>query len=89
MQQPHLQSPQHLHTKTNYIVVSKFGEYYRSQAFKFVHIFNETGKETETLSYDSQNTLVDRITFEYNAAGKRTAANFYDAKDVLMHRTET
>ena len=74
------------YTKTNYIVVSKFGEYYRSQSLKFVHVFNASGKETETLSYDGQNTLVDRITFEYNAVGKRTVTN--DAKKAVLKDIE-
>ena len=76
------------YTKINYIIVSKFGEYYRTQATKYVHVFNERGKETETLSYDSQNRLVDKVTFDYDTSGRLVITNYFDTDDNFMYKKE-
>ena len=76
------------YTKINYTIVSRFGEYYRSPALRFVHIF-KNGREEEASSYDPQNKLVDRMTFEYDEAGRRTKTEYRDSHDIPMHRTVT
>ncbi len=76
------------YTKINYTIVSRFGEYYRSPALRFVHTFAD-GVEGEAISYDTQNKLVDRMTFEYDETGRRTKTEYFDSHDIPMHRTVT
>lgn len=74
------------YTKTDYTIISKFGEYYRTPAIKYVHTFDNNGNETECISYGSKNEVIDRISYEYNNSSLRTNTNYYDSKDRLIHR---
>ena len=83
------------YTKTDYAVISKFGEYFRSPTVKHVHLY-KNGKEVEVASYtakkssassESKEMLVDKTTFTYNASGKQETANFYDSNERLIWKT--
>jgi len=83
------------YTKTDYAVISKFGEYFRSPTVKHIHTYRN-GKEMEVASYtvkktsgsvESKEMLVDKTLFTYNTAGKMESASYYDASEKLIWKT--
>lgn len=55
------------YTKTEYSVVTKFGEYYRTPVLKHVHLYDADGYETTTNSYNAKDALLDKTTYKYTA----------------------
>ncbi|MBR3549527.1 MAG: hypothetical protein IKN90_05550 [Treponema sp.] len=83
------------YTKTDYAVISKFGEYFRTPTVKHIHSF-KNGKEVEVASYtvkkssgsaESKEMLVDKTVFAYNAAGKLESASYYDSSEKLIWKS--
>ena len=83
------------YTKTDYAVISKFGEYFRTPTVKHIHSY-KNGKEVEVASYtvkkasdsaENKEMLVDKTVFTYNAAGKLEASSFYDANQKLIWKS--
>ncbi len=83
------------YTKTDYAVISKFGEYFRTPTVKHIHSY-KNGKEVEVASYtvkkasassESKEMLVDKTQFAYNAAGKLESASYYDSNEKLIWKS--
>ena len=68
------------YTRTGYIITEKFGDYYRSPAAKYVHVFDVNGKEIESSELTNKDILVDKVTYEYNTAGKLVTTTCTDAE---------
>ena len=54
--------------KTDYLVSSKFGEYFRTPNVKYQHVFNNFGQEVENTELTVDGKIVDKIVYEYDAA---------------------
>lgn len=67
------------YTKTAYTITEKFGDYYRAPSAKYVHIFDASGRETETVELTAKDSFVERVLFTYNDSGKLVNANCVDA----------
>lgn len=76
------------YTKTDYIITSKFGDYFRSPSVKYVHMFNTNGLETECISYSAKDVLIDRIMYDYDTSRNLVSSRFYNASDELQWKTQ-
>ncbi len=72
------------YTKTDYNIVSQFGNTYRYPSVKYEHIFDENNREVESACYNAKNVLVDRITYQYNSKGRVQESRFYNSSNVLV-----
>lgn len=68
------------YTRTGYTITEKFGDYYRSPAAKYVHVFDVNGKEIESFELTNKDILVDKVSYEYNTAGKLSTTVCTDAE---------
>ena len=64
--------------KTDYLVSSKFGEYFRTPNVKYQHVFNNFGQEVENTELTVDGKIVDKIVYEYDAAGRIVSQTGYD-----------
>lgn len=67
---PKLEGQVGAYTRTEYTITQKFGDYYRSPKAKFVHEYDPTGKEAVASELTTRDSVVDRITYGYNASGR-------------------
>lgn len=67
------------YTKTTYTISEKFGDYYRSPAAKFVHVFDANGREIESTELTNKDTVVDKVIYEYDANGRLTTTTCVNA----------
>lgn len=67
------------YTKTEYSITEKFGDYYRSPKAKYVHVFDSTGKQTESTELTIKDALVDKIEYAYDAKGNLVSTICSDA----------
>lgn len=65
-------------TRTDYTVVSKFGEYFRTPEVKFVDVYNAAGLRTESSELTARGVLVNKIRNEYDAAGVLQSQTGFD-----------
>lgn len=72
------------YTKTDYIVSSKFGEYFRTPNVKFQHVFNNFGQEVENTELTVDGKIVDKISYEYDAAGHIVSQTGYDDSENVV-----
>ena len=76
------------YTKTEYTVVSKFGDYFRMPAVRHTHTYIN-GKESESASYavksnnkgGNKDSLADKTTYEYNNLGYLVTTNYFDSNE--------
>src|SRR5574344_2892813 len=54
------------YVKTDYTIVSKFGDYFRSPKLKFRHVFNEQGLEIESVTLSTTDEIMDKIIYAYD-----------------------
>lgn len=77
------------YTQTEYAVTTKFGEYYRSTAAKYVHLYDvRTGLETELSEYTAKDALLNRITYSYDDSLNLVGSAYYNETNALVWRTE-
>lgn len=77
------------YTKTTYTITEKFGDYYRSPAAKYVHVFDANGRETESTELTNKDALVDKVTYEYDANGRLTTTTCTDADGKISWKIVT
>lgn len=73
------------YTKTEYSVVSRFGEYFRTVAIKHVHNF-ENGLRKETISYSPKDEVLDSVIYEWTAGRKISAEVCKDAEGKVSRK---
>lgn len=61
------------YTKTNYTVVSRFGDYYRTVSDREVHLL-QNGREIEISFFGSKDEPLGKSTFTYDPTGKKLSA---------------
>lgn len=80
------------YTQTDFLITSKFGNYYRTPKTKINRIFDGNGFDFESLEYEvesaSKTTLTNKIEYNYDAFGNLLQQNAYNADSELIWRTE-
>ena len=76
------------YTKTEYSVTSKFGDYFRTPAAKYVHVYNSTGLKTEVSTYNAKEILVDKVSYSYDISRNLVAEVFTDANANVTSKVE-
>ena len=80
------------YTKTDYAVISKFGDYFRTPTVKHVHVY-KNGKQAEVSSYAVKKTtdkssvkeiLIDKALYAYNEFGDVESITYYDSNENLI-----
>lgn len=74
-------------TKTNYLVIEKFGEYYRTVSSKIVYNYNGAGAVTGSQEYNASGDLINKIINTYDGAGLLTAVSCYDSDNKALWNT--
>jgi hypothetical protein len=75
------------YTKTDYTVTTKFGDYFRSPAAKYVHVYDASGLEIETSEYNAKDVLIDKIVYQYDTSRNLVSSIFYDSTNKLVWKT--
>lgn len=76
------------YTQTNFIISSKFGNYFRTPGSKIVRTLND-GKEVELVELSAKDTVIEKITSTYDEAGNLTEQNCYNNNGELLWKSVT
>ena len=57
------------YTQTDFSISTKFGAYYRTPTIKITHNFDSFGREIESLELSARDTILNKITTEYDSTG--------------------
>ena len=66
-------------TRTEFSIVSKFGEYFRTPSVKYVYTFDAQGKITESSELTPRDTVINKIVNTYDAIGNLASQVCYDS----------
>lgn len=72
------------YTRTDYVIASKFGNYFRTPSVKIVKAFNNLGKEVESSELTPKDAIINRITSTYDAKGNVTEQSCFNADNELL-----
>ena len=56
--------------KTDFSIVSKFGEYFRTPSTKVAYTYDANGKISDTTELTARDAIVNKITYSYDSNGK-------------------
>lgn len=76
-------------TETDFSIVSKFGEYFRTPSVKYVYSYDSRGRITESSEFTPRNSLENRIANTYDANGNLSSQTCYDSDGKIIWRTES
>lgn len=77
------------YTQAEFNITTKFGDYYRTASSKFLHILNpKTGLEIEINEYTSKDSLISKVTYDYDTSLNLIATNLYNENNELVVKTE-
>lgn len=76
-------------TKTDFSIVSKFGEYFRTPSTKYTYIFDTNGKTVESSELTARDTLVNKITNVYDTNGNLTQQICTDSDGIQLWKSES
>lgn len=74
-------------TRTDFSIVSKFGEYFRTPSTKYTYTLNSSGKTTESAELTARDALVNKISNTYDATGRLTAQVCLDAEGSVIWKS--
>lgn len=74
-------------TRTDFMIVSKFGDYFRAPDVKTVYTFNGAGQVIESSQLNSRDVLMDKIVNTYDEDGRLTAETCFDSDNVQLWNT--
>lgn len=57
-------------TRTDFSIVSKFGEYFRTPSTKYTYILDENGKTVESAELTARDSVINKIVNVYDESGK-------------------
>ena len=75
------------YTKTNYVISSKFGTFYRTPETKYVHTYNIAGLESERTELTGTDVLTDRMAFQYDMSNTLLSTTLFNADGVQVEQT--
>lgn len=73
--------------QTNFVISSKFGNFFRTPDSKIVHKLDPNGKEIEVSELTARDALVTRTEFVYDEAGNVTEQTTYNSDNNVMWKT--
>ncbi|MDE5899590.1 MAG: hypothetical protein K2H09_10080 [Treponemataceae bacterium] len=73
--------------RTEYSIVSKFGEYFRTPDSKFITVYDAAGHIVESSELTARDVLVNRIVNSYDAAGKLVGQTGFDSNKVEVWKS--
>lgn len=65
-------------TKTNYSIVQKFGDYYRTPTTKVIYNFDNTGRSTGSMELNARDEVLNKVNVTYDEVGNLTAETCFD-----------
>ena len=71
--------------KTEFSIVSKFGEYFRTPSTKVSYVYDANGKISETTELTARDVVLNKITYTYDSNGKIVERVGYDADKQHKH----
>lgn len=74
-------------TKTNYLIVQKFGEYFRTPSAKVIYTLNGAGVITQSVEYNGRDELQNKIVSTRDSNGNLTNETCYDAENNQLWNT--
>ncbi|MBD5408098.1 MAG: hypothetical protein HDR51_01630 [Treponema sp.] len=74
--------------RTDYTIVSKFGEYFRTPSVKFAYKYDSSGKIIESSELNARDVLVNKIVDAYNSDGFLVGETCFDAENSKIWNTE-
>ena len=75
------------YTKIEYSIASKFGNYFRTPKVKYLHVFNDEGKEIESSELTPRDIVQNTISSVYNDNGDLIEQNYLNADGELISKT--
>ena len=75
------------YTKIEYSIASKFGNYFRTPKVKYLHVFDEEGKETESSELTPRDVVQNTISSVYDDNGNLIEQKFVNADGELIWKT--
>lgn len=76
------------YTETDYTIASKFGNYTRTPCLKTIHLFNNFGREVESVEATPRDKILDKISSTYNLDGQLTGQVCTNADDEIIWTSE-
>lgn len=76
-------------TRTDFSIVSKFGEYFRTPSSKFVYTLDAAGKTTESTELTARDTVVNKVKNGFDASGNLTEQFGFDADGAQLWKSTT
>lgn len=74
-------------TRTDFTIVSKFGEYFRTPNTKIVYKYDDAGLLIESSELTARDVLINRIANTYDELGNLVGQTCYDADNVQIWNT--
>ena len=71
-------------TQTDYLISSKFGNYYRTPNKKTTHIYDDFGNETSVTEATTKDELISKIVSTYNSDHQLTEQLTYNSDDEVI-----
>lgn len=76
-------------TKTDFSIVSKFGEYFRTPSTKYTYILDSAGKTIESSELTARDVVVNKISNTYDSNGNLTKQTCVDSEGIQLWQSET
>ncbi len=77
------------YTKTEYTITQKFGDYYRAPKSKFVHTYDNNGREVEACEYTNKDSLVDKLVYTYDDGGNLMTITCLDNDQRILWKIDS
>ena len=74
--------------RTDYTIVSKFGEYFRTPSAKFAYKYDAMGKVIESSELSARDVLINKIVDTYNSDGLLSGETCFDADNSKIWSSE-
>ena len=75
------------YTKIEYSIAYKFGNYFRTPKVKYLHVYDEEGKETESSELTPRDVVQNTISSVYDDNGNLIEQKFVNADGELIWKT--
>ncbi len=74
-------------TRTDFSIVSKFGEYFRTPSTKFTYILDANGKTLESAELTARDAIINKITNVYDEKGNLKEQTCSDSDGILLWKS--
>lgn len=74
-------------TRTDFTVISKFGDYYRTPIGKTAYKYDSFGRQSESVEFTARDVFVNKVVSVYDGAGLLTEQVCYDEENNKLWRS--